>query len=62
MIINAKDFGVVPNRESAQALEKMLISLQNNDDEKTVVFEKGDYLIDSSKLKTRIQNKTNTVG
>ncbi len=50
MIINAKDFGVVPNRESAQALEKMLISLQNNDDEKTVVFEKGDYLIDSSKL------------
>lgn len=62
MIINAKDFGVVPNRESAQALEKMLISLQNNDDEKTVVFEKGDYLIDSSKLKSRMLYITNTVG
>lgn len=62
MIINAKDFGVLPNTEVSVALEKLTLSLQNNDEEKTVVFEKGDYLIDSSKLQSRMLYITNTVG
>lgn len=62
MIINAKDFGITPDKEISVELEALLSELQNNNEEKTVVFEKGNYHIDSSKLKTRMLYITNTVG
>lgn len=61
MIINAKDFGVVPNKDVTKELEKLVESLKG-DEEKNIVFDEGDYFISSSRLKSRMLYITNTVG
>lgn len=61
MMINAKDFGVVPNRDVTTELEALLASL-TGEEQKSLVFEGGDYFIESRKLKSRMLYITNTVG
>lgn len=61
MIINARDFGVLPNKDVTKELETLIASLKG-EEEKNLVFEAGDYFIDSRKLKSRMLYITNTVG
>jgi len=62
MMIHAKDFGITPGNEVSDRLEALLSHLQNNTKEKTVIFEKGTYFIDSSRLNPKMLYITNTVG
>jgi len=61
MVIHAKDYGVTPGKDVTKELEALTASLKG-DEEKTLVFEKGDYFIESSKLQSRMLYITNTAG
>ena len=47
MIIKAADYGIVPNCTAAEKLTSLFHELSNISGEKTLVFENGDYFIDS---------------
>lgn len=61
-IYNACDYGVKTYTYCETALEEFLLSIPFDDEEKTIVFENGTYLIDATKLRTRKLYITNTVG
>lgn len=61
-IYNAADYGIKPNEYCETALEKFLNSIPETEEEKTIVFQKGEYLIDAQKLQKRMLYITNTVG
>lgn len=62
MKIYAKDYGVMPGKTDVKKLENLLVTLRDNNDEKELVLDEGEYYIDSSKLKSRMFYITNTVG
>lgn len=62
MIFYAKDFGILPDSETAKKLDKVFSEMAKTDDKKTLVFEKGVYNIDLDNCKTRTLYITNTVG
>ncbi|MBQ8765886.1 MAG: right-handed parallel beta-helix repeat-containing protein [Clostridia bacterium] len=61
-IFNAYDYGVKPYTYCETALEKFLISIPHDEKEKTIVFQKGTYLIDATKLQKQMLYITNTAG
>ena len=61
-IYNASDYGVKSFEYCECELEKFLSSIPKDDEEKTIVFEKGTYLIDATKLGAQKLYITNTVG
>lgn len=62
MIIKASEYGVVPNTQSAHKLNLLFEELSKTDGEKTLVFEKGDYFIDSEQCPAQMLYITNTAG
>lgn len=61
-IYNAYDYGVKPNEYCEKALENFLSSIPQDDEEKVIEFEAGEYLIDATNLKRQMLYITNTVG
>ena len=62
MLIYAHDYGVLPNKEVAVRLENLLAAVAEIKDEKKIIFDEGDYYIESAKLQSRMLYITNTVG
>ncbi len=62
MIIYAKDHGILPGQEIGKPLNDLLASLAGNDEEKELVLEKGEYLVDSDDCPIRYLHVTNTMG
>lgn len=60
--INARDYGIKVGEDITLALKKLLIDLRVDKSEKTLVFEKGEYFINSSDATKEIMHITNTVG
>lgn len=58
----AKDHGVIPGCRAARPLSELLQQMRGVEGEKTLVFERGDYLIDSRDCDTELLYITNTVG
>ncbi|MGN0523098.1 MAG: right-handed parallel beta-helix repeat-containing protein [Eubacterium sp.] len=61
-IINANDFNICANEDITESIIKLLDYLNTVNEEKTVIFEKGTYYIDSEKCKKYMLYITNTVG
>ncbi|MGN1419834.1 MAG: right-handed parallel beta-helix repeat-containing protein [Acutalibacteraceae bacterium] len=61
-IINASDYEIVPDKDVTEKLVKLLFDIKSIDGEKTVIFEKGTYYIDSEKCEKHMLFITNTVG
>ncbi len=62
MIIKAADYGIVPNCAAAEKLTSLFHELSNISGEKTLVFENGDYFIDSKSCAEETLYITNTAG
>lgn len=62
MIIYANDFGIVPGSSAAKNLTALFRKAAELDDNKKVVFEKGNYYIDASECESEMLYITNTVG
>lgn len=62
IIFNAKDYGIIPGGEIGKELAALLSDASCCVGEKTVVFEAGDYYIDSEKCEKHMLRITNTVG
>ena len=60
--IYAKDFDICTNEDITKQLIGLFDFLQTIDDEKTVIFDKGTYYIDSEKCKKYMLYITNAVG
>ena len=60
--IYASEFNIGTNEDITQGLIKLLDYLKTVDDDKTVIFDKGTYYIDSEKCKKYMLYITNTVG
>ncbi len=58
----AKDYGINPNEEITEKLSSFIEMLKNITEDKTIVFESGNYYIDSMKCKQYRLFITNTVG
>lgn len=58
----ASDYGVKTGGFCEKELEKFLESIPDDDAEKIIEFENGDYLIDTANLKKRMLYITNTAG
>ncbi|UKI22214.1 MAG: hypothetical protein L6V88_07360 [Anaerotruncus sp.] len=52
----------LPNEEVAVQLENLLAAVAEIKDEKKIIFDEGDYYIESAKLQSRMLYITNTVG
>ncbi|MGN1420392.1 MAG: right-handed parallel beta-helix repeat-containing protein [Eubacterium sp.] len=61
-IINASSFGILPNEDITEKLYELTEKLKENDGEKTVIFDKGTYYLDSEKCRKYMLYITNTVG
>ena len=61
-IFKAAEYGIVPGAECAEKLSALARQLAEEDGEKTLVFEKGDYFIDAESLPQEKFFITNTVG
>ncbi len=61
-IINASEFGIAQGKDITEELIKLFSFIKTVDGEKTVVFEKGTYYIDSEKCEKHMLFITNTVG
>ena len=62
MVFYARDFGILPEKEVGGELCAALEEMSASDGEKTLVFEKGVYYIDSDNCKGKMLYITNTVG
>lgn len=60
--INAKDYGINVGEDITKALKNLLIDLRADKSEKTLVFDKGEYFINSDDATKEIMHVTNTVG
>ena len=60
--IYARDFGICTDEDVTKKLIGLFDYLKTVDDEKTVIFDKGTYYIDSEKCKKYMLYITNTVG
>lgn len=62
MIINAKDFGIIPGEDAAQPLARLAEHLKTLEEPCVVSFEPGVYPIWAKNLPTRKMYITNTIG
>lgn len=62
IIFNASDYGIVPNNDITLQLIELINKANKTNGEKTIVFEKGTYYIDSEKCSKYMLYITNTVG
>ena len=62
MIIKAVEHGIKPDCEVSEKLNALLASLAEADEEKTLVFEKGDYYLTAEKCPEKMLYITNTIG
>lgn len=62
MIIKAVEHGIKPDCEVSEKLNALLSSLAEADEEKTLVFEKGEYYISAEKCPEKMLYITNTIG
>jgi len=62
MIINAKDFGLVPGCNAAKNLTALFKKAAETEEEKTIIFEKGDYFVEAEECETEMFYITNTAG
>lgn len=62
MIINASEYGIKPDKENGKELSVLFKKLSEIDEEKTVVFEAGDYFVDAENCDTEMLYITNTAG
>lgn len=62
MIINAVDYGVKPESNSGKALAELFNRLSKINEEKTLVFEKGNYYVDAADCDNQMLYITNTAG
>lgn len=62
MVINAADYGIKPNAQAGKALNALFKKLSETNEEKTLVFEKGDYYICSADCESDMLFITNTAG
>lgn len=60
--VYAKEAGILPGEEITQKLNSLLSELAGDDGEKTLVFEKGEYVIDSAYAPEPELYITNTMG
>ena len=60
--VYAKEAGILPGEEITQKLNSLLSELAGNDEEKTLVFEKGEYFLDSANAPEPVLYITNTMG
>lgn len=60
--INANDYGIKVGEDITKALKNLLIDLRADKSEKTLVFDKGEYFINSDDATKEIMHVTNTVG
>ena len=60
--VYAKEAGILPGEEIARKLNTLLSELAENDEEKTLVFEKGEYFLDSANAPEPLLYITNTMG
>lgn len=60
-MINAENFGIIPEKEISQDLVKMFIYIRENNCHE-VIFQKGTYYIDSDECQKYMLYITNTVG
>ena len=60
--ILASAFGIKPNQDISQALEKALLHLKTIPGEKTLVFEPGTYTLSAALCKKHLLYITNTAG
>lgn len=58
----AKDYGILPNEEVAESLSRALNEMSKIEGEKTLIFEKGLYYLDSDKCEGKMLYITNTAG
>lgn len=61
-IIKAVEYGIKPNCDVTVELNALLESLQNDTQDKTILFDEGVYYIDSNKCVKRELHITNTAG
>lgn len=59
---NAWDYGILPESECGEKLEKFIESIPRDKSEKIIRFQKGTYYIKASALKKRMLYITNTAG
>ncbi len=62
ILINAKDFGIIPGMEITEKLTEMLAYSATVNGSKTITFDKGIYHIDSVKCIKKLLYITNTAG
>ncbi len=62
MEIKARDYKVIPNQDISIKLAELFQALTDVEGEKTLVFEKGDYYIDSALCQKEILYITNSTG
>ena len=60
--VYAKEAGILPGEEITRKLNTLLSELAENDEEKTLVFEKGEYFLDSANAPEPVLYITNTMG
>ena len=60
--VYAKEAGILPGEEITQKLNSLLSELAGDDEEKTLVFEKGEYFLDSANAPEPLLYITNTMG
>ena len=58
----AKDYGILPNIDVSKGLVRLFRDMQNNDENKTIIFESGTYYISSKNCEMHTLYVTNTVG
>ncbi|MGN0534599.1 MAG: right-handed parallel beta-helix repeat-containing protein [Eubacterium sp.] len=61
-IINVSEFNILPGEDITENLIKLISHLKEIQGDKTVVFEKGTYFLDSEKCEKHMLYITNTVG
>ena len=62
MIINAKDYGITIGNSIGKELNSLLESLRGKKEDVEIVFESGDYYIDSEDVPINTTYITNTIG
>ncbi|MGN1443219.1 MAG: right-handed parallel beta-helix repeat-containing protein [Acutalibacteraceae bacterium] len=61
-IINASDYAITPDKDVTEEIAGLLMQMKKIDGEKTIVFQKGTYYLDSEKCEKHMLYITNTVG
>ncbi len=60
--IYAREFNITPDSSCARELEMLLASLKESDEEKSLIFERGEYILESRDLSEHRLVITNTAG